>query len=247
MTFRTGGGVKGGKGARLQAFGSCGNLLAYAKQHALPLVGPWGIGGVPGVNDAVMAAPGAARAAGIAGVDYSTTNVQEEGVDEPDLVKSNGSTLFVVRSDRLFAVDVRSRKPRLAGSLQLPQNAAYELLLDGDRLLVLSRGGVSAIDARVGGVGTSLLPYPSRSSLIEVDVSDPGAMRIVRSLTPIDSDSIVADGRTVYASQESLYVATQRWFSQPVSAATPDPPCASRAPRSRPSGIPVRRSRARAS
>ena len=324
--------AKGGKGARLQAFGSCGNLLAYAKQHALPLVGPWGIGGVPGVNDAVMAAPEAARAAGTAGVDYSTTNVQEEGVDEPDLVKSNGSTLFVVRSDRLFAVDVRARKPRLAGSLQLPQNAAYELLLDGDRLLVLSRGGVYAIDARVGGVGTSLLPYPSRSSLIEVDVSDPGAMRIVRSLaldadyvsarlvgtvarvvtvssmpqplpfkapadgtaeasaaalarnravvrssrignwlpsyrvkgrrgetlsrrplvqcrnvrrpavysglglltvltidlrkglTPIDSDSIVADGRTVYASQESLYVATQRWFSQPVSAATPDPP-----------------------
>ena len=323
--------AKGGKGLRLQAFGSCGSLLAYAKQHALPLVGPWGIGGVPGVNDAVMAAPEAARAAGTAGVDYSTTNVQEEGVDEPDLVKSNGSTLFVVRPDRLFAVDVRSRKPRLAGSLQLPQNAAYELLLDGARLLVLSRGGVYAIDARVGGVGTSLLPYPSRSSLIEVDVSDPGAMRIVRSLAldadyvsarlvgtvarvvtvsgmpqalqfrapadgttaeraaavarnravvrssrigswlpsyrvkgrrgetlsrhplvqcanvrrpaaysglglltvltidlrkglaPIDSDSIVSDGRTVYASQESLYVATQRWFAQPVTAATSDP------------------------
>ena len=45
-----------------------------------------------------------------------------------------------------------------------------------------------------------------------------------KGLAPIDSDSIVADGRTVYASQESLYVATQRWFAQPVTAATSDPP-----------------------
>lgn len=324
--------AKSGKGARLQAFGSCGNLLAYAKQHALPLVGPSGLGGVSGGSTTVITAPEAARAAGTAGVDYSTTNVQEEGVDEPDLVKSDGSTLFVVRSDRLFAVDVRARKPHLAGSLQLPRSGTYELLLHGDRLIVLSHGGVYAIDAPGVGMGVPVRGYPPQSSLIEVDVSDPGAMRIVRSLaldaeyvsarlvgtvarvvtvsgmpqalpfevpaetTPvataaalarnravvrtsrigswlptyrvkgrrgetlarrplvqcrnvfrpaaysglglltvltidlrkglalIDSDSIVADGRTVYASQESLYVATQRWLAQPVSAASSDPP-----------------------
>jgi len=323
---------KGGTGARLQAFGSCGNLLAYAKQHALPLVGAWGLGGQQGGATAVIAAPEATRGAGTAGVDYSTTNVQEEGVDEPDLVKSDGSTLFVVRSDHLFAVDVRGRRPKLAGSLQLPQTGSYELLLHGDRLLVLSRGGVLPIDARVGGTGVSILPFPSQSSLIEVDVSEPDAMRIVRSLAldadyvsarlvgtvarivtvsgmpqalpfkapaettpeataaalarnrtvvqasriggwlpsyrvkgrrgetlsrhplvqcrnvqrpavysglglltvltidlrkglaPIDSHSIVADGRTVYASQENLYVATQRWSPRPITAATSDPP-----------------------
>ena len=143
----TGTAAKNGVGARLQAFGSCAGLLAYTKQHALPLVGPCGFGGVAGGReDSVIAAPQAGRAAGTPGVDYSTTNVQEEGVDEPDLVKSNGSTLFVVRSDRLFAVDVRARKPRLAGSLQLPQTGSYELLLHGARLLVLSHGGAYAID-----------------------------------------------------------------------------------------------------
>ena len=44
-----------------------------------------------------------------------------------------------------------------------------------------------------------------------------------KGLAPIDSDSIVADGRIVYASPQSLYVATQRWFAQPVST-TSDPP-----------------------
>ena len=250
--------------------------------------------------------------------------MQEEGVDEPDLVKSNGSTLFVVRSDRLFAVDVRARKPRLAGSLQLPQSGSYELLLHGDRLLVLSHGGVyrdrqpgrrrdravrptrpvepdrggrqrprrdevvrslaldaDYVSARLVGhgrkgrdglqhaagaavrdtggrhhggerrsagrqpcgraasrIGSWLPSYKvkgrrgetlSRRALVQCrNVRRPavysglGLLTVLtidlrKGLAPIDSDSIVADGRTVYASQDSLYVATQRWFAQPVT------------------------------
>ena len=330
--------ARSGKGARLQSFGSCGTLLAYARKHTLPLVGPWGFGGVSGGSGGVPAAAtsGVARAgeADTSGVDFSTTNVQEEGVDEPDIVKSNGSTLFAVRGDRLVAVDVRGAKPKLVGTLQLPATASYELLLHGERLLVLSRGGFVAIDAQPGGVSasSSLAPYRQQTNLIEVDVGDPSAPRIVRSLTldadyvsarlvgtvarivtvsgmpqalpfvtpadstpeataaalarnravvktarlgswvpsykvkgrrgetlarrplvqcrnvrhpavysglglvtvltvdlrkglaPIDSDSIVADGRTVYASQDSLYVATQRWLAQPVTEGTSEPP-----------------------
>ena len=320
-------------GARLQAFGSCSDLLAYAKQHALPLVGPWGFGGLGGPP--AMAGPAAGGRRGgrrPRESDYSTTNVQEEGVDEPDLVKSNGSTLFVVRADRLFAVDVRARKPRLAGSLQLPRVEATSCFstatgCSSSRAAAHTRSTPVCRDRRRSG------PTCPQSTLIEVDVSDPGAMRIVRSLeldaeylsarlvgsvarvvtvsgmtqalpftapderdrggerrrrwpgtarscgrrgsaawlptyrvkgrrgetlarrtlvqcrdvrrpavysglglltvltidlrkglAPVDSDSIVADGRTVYASQKSLYVATQRWFAQPVTAATADPP-----------------------
>ena len=330
--------AKGGAGARLQSFGTCGRLLGYARQHVLPLVGPWGLAGqgLRAGDGAVVGAPAvpeAARASGPVVGDYSTTNVQEDGVDEPDLVKSNGSHLFVVRSSQLFAVDVRARRPRLTGSLKLPAGASYELLLHEDRLLVLSRGGgVIGIDVPQPGVSRSMPFRPSQSSLIEIDVSDPSAPRIVRSLVldadyvsarlvgsiarvvtvsgmpqalpfagpanqtaeataaalernravvrksgirswlpayavkgrrgqtlarrplvqcrnvrrpaaysglglltvltidlrkglaPVDSDSIVADGRTVYASQESLYVATQRWFAQPAAGDNVEPP-----------------------
>ena len=324
--------AKTGQGAPLKSFGSCSSLLAYAKQHALPLVGAYGLGGVAVGDVARAAAPATDSAAGSAGIDYSTTNVQEEGVDEPDLVKSNGSTLFVVRSDRLVAVDVRGPKPRLHGSLRLPQGASYELLMHGNKLLVLSRGGVYPIDGIGTGIRAPVRPGLLQSALTEVDVGDPGAMRVVRSLvfdteivaarlvgsvarvvtvsgmprplpfvTPtdgssaataaalsrnravvrtsrigswlpgykvtgrrgetlarrslvqcrnvrrppvysglglltvltidlgkglaiVDSDSIVADGRTVYASQKSLYVATQHWIAQPVDAGISDPP-----------------------
>ena len=40
------------------------------------------------------------------GVDFSGTNVQEEGVDEPDIVKTDGNTLFAVANGKLRAVDV---------------------------------------------------------------------------------------------------------------------------------------------
>ena len=185
-----------GRGARLQSFGTCPRLLSYAKQHALPLVGAWGLGGPAGGVGAFPAvgapAAGDAKSSGSAGVDYSTTNVQEEGVDEPDIVKSDGSHLFVVRSDRLFAVDVRGLRPKLAGSVQLPAGYGYELLLHGNRLLVLSHGGGVAIGMPPQvGVSRSMPFYAPQSSLIEIDVRNPSELRIVRSMV-LDADYVTA-------------------------------------------------------
>ena len=44
--------------ARLQAFDGCPSFLAYVRKQALPLVGPWGLGGAVGI---AAGAPGAAR------------------------------------------------------------------------------------------------------------------------------------------------------------------------------------------
>ena len=111
--------------ARLVPFRSCGDLLGYVKAQALPLVGPWGFGGsfAPGVLPPGVAVPAAGAtpvgAGPTEGVDYSGTNVQEQGVDEPDLVKTNGTTLFAVAGNRLNAVDVTGTRPRLLDSLTL--------------------------------------------------------------------------------------------------------------------------------
>ena len=128
---------------KLTAFGTCGQLLGYAKGQAKRFVGPYGFGG--GVRTDVMPTatpPETARAAAPKqGVDFSGTNVQEEGVDEPDIVKTDGNTLFAVANGKLNAVDVGGPKPRLLDSLALEPSSSHELLLHGDRLLVLSRGG----------------------------------------------------------------------------------------------------------
>ncbi|HEX5800912.1 MAG TPA: beta-propeller domain-containing protein [Gaiellaceae bacterium] len=169
------------KQPRLAAFGSCGQLLGYAKAQARRFVGPYGLGGLPGRGVPVTATD-ARAAAPVQGVDFSGTNVQEEGVDEPDLVKTDGRTLFVAAQGRLNAVDVGGPRPRLLDTLKLGGGWSHELLLHGDRLLVLSRGGfwidpLPAIAARIG-------PYqPAQSVLSEVNVADPGRLRLVRTLT----------------------------------------------------------------
>jgi uncharacterized secreted protein with C-terminal beta-propeller domain len=72
---------------------------------------------------------------------YSTTNVQQEGVDESDVVKTDGSYIYQVLSDNTIAiVDIRSEKMELAAEIQ-PGKALLdtieEIYVDGDRLYVI--------------------------------------------------------------------------------------------------------------
>ena len=182
-TTREGAAAKTG---RLVSFRGCPDLLQYAKSQATRFVGPYGLGGGPGVvND--VAAAGAREAAPPSpkqGVDFSGTNVQEEGVDEPDIVKTNGNTLFAVANGKLNAVDVRSAKPQLARHAQARSAArSDELLLHDDRLLLLSRGGYWA--EPMPAMAARMMPFaPSQDpSLTEIDVSNPQALRVVRTLS----------------------------------------------------------------
>ena len=166
---------------KLTSFGTCGQLLGYAKGQAKRFVGPYGYGtvGRPMPTESLPpVARAATPAAPIQGVDFSGTNVQEEGVDEPDLVKTNGNTVFAVANGKLRAVDVAGAKPRLLDSLALEPGLSHELLLHGDRLLVLSRGGywIEPLPA----MAARMMPYqPSKSVLAEVDVSNPARLRLV--------------------------------------------------------------------
>ena len=171
------------KASRLVPFRSCGDLLGYVKSQAVPLVSAYGFGGSPARGGVVPGVASSARdATPTEGVDYSGTNVQEQGVDEPDLVKTNGTTLFAVAGSRLNAVDVTGTRPVLLDSLQLDAGWSHELLLSGDRLLVLSRGGYWLTP--VPAAAALVRPYyPAKSVLSEIDVSNPKALRLVRTLT----------------------------------------------------------------
>jgi uncharacterized secreted protein with C-terminal beta-propeller domain len=142
------------KPGRLVAFTSCPALLHYAKSHVAPFVTGYGVGRAsPGP---LTPAPARADSGPQQGVDYSGTNVQEQGVDEPDLVKTNGSTLFAVENGELEAVRVDSGKPKLLDTLALTGGWSRDLLLSG---------------------------LPSGTTLTEVDVSDPAHLKVVRTLT----------------------------------------------------------------
>src|SRR5918997_2029791 len=115
-------GAKRAKTPRLKAFQSCAGLISYARRHApppprfrpppmpaIPISGGGDDGG--SARPAPAPAPESNSGAG-GGEDSSTTNVQEAGVDEPDIVKSDGTHVFALTGGRLHAVDARSPVPR---------------------------------------------------------------------------------------------------------------------------------------
>src|SRR3954469_20053553 len=144
----------------LRSFKSCPQLLSYARTHGKTAVGtgwvptPFTVGaqqpsrvpkssgtskGGPSTTTTAEDQAGAPQASGGEGTstDFSTTNVQEQGVDEPDIVKTDGTTIFAVVNGVLHSIDARGAEPKLLDTLQLDEGYGHELLLHGDRLLVV--------------------------------------------------------------------------------------------------------------
>jgi uncharacterized secreted protein with C-terminal beta-propeller domain len=165
----------------LTAFPSCGTLLEYAKTHAEPFVTAYGFGQRGGVVPVPGVAAPQASASTTDGASYSETNVQEAGVDEPDLVKTNGRTLFAVENGRLESVRVGGT-PKLLDTLTLPNGWSRDLLLAGDHLLVLSRAGGWAVPLPAQ-TASIVAPIQTATTLTEVDVSDPSVLRVLQTMT----------------------------------------------------------------
>jgi uncharacterized secreted protein with C-terminal beta-propeller domain len=201
-------GVQAFAASALQPFDSCNEFLDYVKKYAIERVGPYGLDGYGGypvfaefdtaatLERSDGAAPSLATGA-VQGVDYSGTNVQTAGVDEPDVVKTDGERIFVVAQSRLFWIDA-SGTPKIVASIPL-DGWGQQIFLSGDSLLVMTSGGGYGVQSLADGVAfDSIAPgyQTQRVVLTEVDVSDPGAMSTVSTLMLDGSilSSRMADG-----------------------------------------------------
>ena len=158
---------------------------------AMPESVPMGGGSdAPTASNAVTAQGDGGSKSMEAGVDFSGTNVQELGIDEPDLIKTDGNRILIVEDEWLHHVDVSGGTAVLTDSIELAGHWGSEMLLDGDRLLVLAQtegwggegGGSDSIDAAVSRL---VAPgnYKSLTTLVEVDLSDPANLGIANTLT----------------------------------------------------------------
>lgn len=82
---------------------------------------------------------GGANNGQVAGVDFSGTNVQIEGVDEPDIIKTDGNRIFVVQGKDFFVVKVEPGAMRgsVVGKITLPLYAR-EMLFEKNDILVIA-------------------------------------------------------------------------------------------------------------
>jgi len=175
----------------LRAFNACDDFLSYVKDHAADLVGPYGFdngywGGPVIMRDMAMAETTAAADSGVAptasgaaapqaGVDYSGTNLQELGVDEPDIVKTDGKRIVAISNNTLFVVDATGAEPRLAGRTTIDVGWANDMFLYGDKVLVMAYGDSYAtpmMDQPIGGDPGHYVPSTPTTTLVEIDISN---------------------------------------------------------------------------
>ncbi|MQW74584.1 hypothetical protein GHK92_01735 [Nocardioides sp. dk4132] len=188
----------------LRAASSCAELLDFYVARGLEHVGPTGWRHRPDVvyRDASglamvhAAAPSAQRAPGSA----TGTNVQESGVDEPDLVKTDGELLVRLTDTGVLRVlDVTGADAVPRGEIDLGARfGSGELLLVGDTALALTGfdGEVEATSVDLSDPGIPEIIGTTRfdGALIEARQHD-DTVRLVLAAPLPDLDFMVRWGR----------------------------------------------------
>ena len=135
----------------------------------------------------------ASTAGGSGSVEFSSTNNQEEGVHESDIVQADSTHLFTLRGDRLFiisAITANQREMETDSIIDLPGDP-IEMILEGNRLVVFSRTGQSEVLSRYANVAADRPNDNPVLTALVYDVSDRSNPEMIREVS--------ADGQFVAA------------------------------------------------
>ena len=181
----------------LKPFDTCDTVLEYFKEQAPEyLIERAGAtyGDFGGAAERTGAVPQQGRAEDSSGAsggsggtppEHSKTNVQEAGVDEPDIVKTDGNRIVAVAQARVHLVGLDGGKMRLRNTL--PETMVRNVFLSGERVLVFSGQTAQTFEpgSRWAGQQAALTMY---------DISNLSDPKLIARLT-IDGD--VLDARLV--------------------------------------------------
>lgn len=175
----------------LAAFDSCRPFLDYVISHAVDLVGPYGLGdqfyGFPGVGrdfavEESAADSGLLSAGATSAPSFSETNVQVSGVDEPDIVKTDGERIVVLSEGMLIVTDVTGERPVVEGRLRLGNLNVQSLFLNGDKALLFGSAWNSFHPLVESDVEYAPSYQTPTIQIVEVDLAQ-GDPSITRTMT----------------------------------------------------------------
>lgn len=179
-------------GSALVAFDSCDAFLEHVISHAVDLVGPYGLG-TPGFWFGGDARAQEDTGGSADSPDFSGTNVQVEGVDEPDILKTDGRRIVLLSEGDLIVVDVTGDEPVETGRLTVSEDFGVQsLFLAGDKALLFgSAWGRQPMPLAEADVFAPWGGTPS-VQIMEVDIS--GDPELVSTMT---IDGALVSGRLV--------------------------------------------------
>jgi len=144
--------------------------------------------------------------------DYSTTNVQVQGVDEADVVKTDGEYLYQMNNNMIVISKIYpSNEMKIVKVIDMEEENLYpsELYVDEERMVVIghSYSNLLISDTIPGGKRISKLPsyYSSRTvKLIEYDIKD---KRDIKKSREIEVEGSYISSRKI---EDKLYLVSSR-------------------------------------
>jgi uncharacterized secreted protein with C-terminal beta-propeller domain len=218
-----GGGTAFALAGALKPFNTCDTVLEYFKDQAPEYLIERARGGVAttteaGAPERTTAVPKQGRAADSSGTtaessgtppEHSTTNVQEAGVDEPDIVKTDGNRIVAVAQARVHLVGLDGGKMTLRKVL--PDTMVRNVFLSGERVLVFSAQTAQNSEPGLAWAG-------QQAVLTMYDIANLSDPKRIARLT-VDGD--VLDARLV-GTQVRVVTASSPDVDAPSPVFTPD-------------------------
>lgn len=160
--------------------------------------------------DSNTAAPSADSGAG----DFSQTNNQVSGVDEADLVKTDGQFLYTIKENRvqIFKLGRESLGPHL--EIDDPKFYPQQLFVSEDYLIVLGTGTQDnlQLDVSPGRIGIMPIPYYTNTQVALYALDDLGAKKVTR-LMQYDVPGSITAARLI---DHYVYLITNEYSYQPL-------------------------------
>jgi len=174
--------------------GFFGGLFGGAKFAMMETAGGVDMAGAPSVSGAD---------------DYSTTNIQVEGVDEADIVKNDGEYIYIVSGDKVLIVDAYpAEEMKILSEIEL-ENVG-EIYINGDKLIVF----VNSYSGRYCGFGECYGMGRVNTIVNIYDISD--------KANPVLENEIEAEGNYVESRMigDYVYIINTKY----VNSNSPEPP-----------------------
>ncbi len=212
----------------IKKFGSQDEIRQYIKENTAKVQDTYYGASDGALRDAnvALAAPsvatqGAAKSSAEVGgipaaTDYSTTNVQVAGVDEPDFIKNDGRYIYLISGSSLVIVDAYpAQGAKIISDTQIEDNVK-EIFISGDRLVLFSTGTAdlpprTAVDRAGTMERVAVMPPYYRSNPAThatiYDISDRKNPEVIKEYT-VDGDYV--DARMI---RGIVYMLTREYVS----------------------------------
>ncbi len=149
---------------------------------------------------------------GVADGDYSETNVQVQGVDEADVIKTDGKYIYYVANAQLTIIQADGKDTAIVSATPLAPDEqwwgyASEMFLLGDRLAVIRQGYNMTWIKSEGSSYEQNMPH---AEIVLFDVSDPSRPK---ELATLGQSGDYVSARLI---GEYMYVVTSQYVWSPV-------------------------------